>query len=404
MKPCLVCGENNFKKVFDCGDIYQSQYIDKHEQKQLTPIRTTLFECQNCKMVQFDDFLNPDSMYRKYFYRSGANSSMVNSLKDIVNNICKYVAYDNHGLNFLDIGCNDGTLLDLVKSRFYKFPFLVGIDPANNLAEHTSKKCNIFINNYFDSSFYFQNKFDVITSIAMFYDVPNPNQFIQDVKKNLSSRGIWIVQMTDIMSMFNSMAFDNICHEHIGYYSIQTFNKLIAQNDMQIIDISYNDVNGGSARFVISHNNVYTPSKEVNRYLNIEKNLFSLVNWETFEKRLKSIKNTVLEFISSKDVYAIGASTKGNTLLQMFGLDNSKIKGVLEISPDKIGKYTVSSLIPIISEEEGFSQNPEYLLVLPWHFIENFKKKYVDFLEKGGKFIVPLPIPMVVSKDGEVEL
>lgn len=409
MKNCIVCGKKNFKKVFDCGEMYQSQFIDSPSDTESLPkFRTQLKECQSCGMVQLNELLAPDTMYREYFYRSSTNSSMVESLKDVASHAMKYRPSAQE-LKILDIGCNDGTLLKIFGDYRVKL-FRVGFDPANNLAPFASQNCDVFINDYFNGNVYFNNtKFDIITSIAMFYDVPKPHEFIKNIKKHLSFSGIWVIQMTDILSMFMSGAFDNIVHEHIAYYSLKVMNNILTQHGLRILDISYNNVNGSSVRLVVGHDNYIGSdlkvSPSVEQYLNLEKNLFSVYNWDSFRKKIKIVKGKILAFLANHpNVYAIGASTKGNTLLQMFSLNQDNIKAVLEVNPDKFCKYMVGSNIPIISEEAGFSQNPEYLLVLPWHFIENFKTKYVDFLEKGGKFIVPLPNPQIVSKECVIDL
>jgi hypothetical protein len=347
-------------------------------------------------------------MYREYWYRSALNKDMVASLKDVYEDAISKAKIVNMAV--MDIGCNDGTSLSFYPKNWFR----VGFDPANNLAEAAKQHCNVFINNYFDGSVTFDRKFDIITSIAMFYDVPNPNKFVQDIKANLADTGVWIIQMTDLGSMIKANAFDNICHEHIAYYSLDVIRMLLYNNGMRIFDISHNNVNGMSVRLSIckddtDYNNIYGQTKYYRSKLDSD---FNIINNNDFRENCEIIKNKVVNFIrgEAKDnVCGIGASTKGNTLLQYFGLTNADIQYIIEVSEQKHGKKTLGTNIPIVSEKIGFEDHwetghPGYLLILPWHFTNMLVEKHRDYLDAGGSFIVPLPSPCIINKNGRQNL
>jgi hypothetical protein len=214
--------------------------------------------------------------------------------------------------------------------------------------------------------------------------------------------------MTDLTSMLKVNAYDNICHEHIAYYTLELLNNLLIECGMEVFDVSYNDVNGGSVRAYVSHVGSKPIEKSVGEALSAEKQVLKDRNWDEFNRIIKAINTSVTDLIQrlnnqGKKVFGLGASTKGNTFLQCCGLTDKDIPYILEVSKDKFGKYCAGSNIPIISEAKGFALKPDYLLILPWHFTEFFLEKKRSFLEGGGFFIVPMPEPRVYYlSNGEI--
>ncbi len=410
MDNCLLCKSKRLVKEINLGEVYPSIFIDCPERiKEYEPVELAIEQCQDCQFVQLTKILPPDSMYRKYWYRSGLNNSMIKALEDVAINAVRKASSSLNNWA-LDIGSNDSTLLGILRRYGYS---TVGFDPANNLAEYAKKNCDVFINNYFSNkTVHFGHKFGIITSIAMFYDLEEPRSFIQNIKENLADGGVWIIQMTDLTCMLYANAFDNICMEHLAYYTLKNLNKLLLEFDLTIFDVSYNDVNGRSIRVYVGHKK-YNPdwltSSRVEKALQLEQELLRSKPLKAFNKIIEDVGKVILNKINelnvdNKKVFALGASTKGNTLLQKFKITNKHIPLALEVNKDKHGLYTGGSNIRIVSEEEGFKLKPDYLLVLPWHFIDFFREKKKDFLEAGGKFIVPLPVPMIISKDKDEPL
>jgi hypothetical protein len=345
-------------------------------------------------------------MYREYWYKSGLNGSMRNALRDVVRGIRDRIdLYE--GDVVLDIGANDGTML----AMFPEECITIGVEPALNLQDELEENCSYAIPEYFSASLLDDEpgrKPKVVSSIAMFYDLPDPMQFTRDVYSVLDDKGIWVIQFTDLVSMLRTNAFDNICHEHLEYYSLDVMAYILHLNGFSIFDIEYNDVNGASIRLWVDKG--WRPEQpSVERAFAKEYTYFDKYEdpLAVFATRVEKIKEMCVSRLYELHAYGetimgMGASTKGNTLLQYFGLPNEWIQCILEINEDKYGRVTVGSEIPIFpqSSTPDVLKYPDVMLPLPWHFIEGFVEKCDDFLEQGGRFFVPLPWPKIIYKKG----
>jgi NDP-4-keto-2,6-dideoxyhexose 3-C-methyltransferase len=290
----------------------------------------------------------------------------------------------------------------------------LGIDPCDDTFYNESSKYGTVIQDYFSydayqKTGYGDKKAKVITTIAMFYDLSDPHPFINDINEILADDGVWVLQLSYTPLMVKQLAFDNICHEHRYYYSLKTIKNLFAKHNLKVVDCELNDVNGGSFRVYVQKDNApitsfgTSPLRDVCQFrmesiLSLEEkfDVESPEVWEQFQKDIDALKEQTVAFIKEevakgKTVYGYGASTKGNTLLQYFGLDSSLISAMVERSPYKFGLKTIGTNIPIISEEEMRQSPPDYMLVLPWHFINEFVSREQDYLNNGGQFIVPCP-------------
>ncbi len=397
---CRIDG-SGLETVLDFGSMYPSNFADKDNSRVKVPL--VLCKGATSNLVQLKHTMDRDILYRNYWYRSEMNSSMVESLRDVVTKVQQKTELLAEDI-VVDIGANDGTML----AMFPNNTVTVGFDPANNLKDIASTRCTHFINDYFTLNNYpLEEKAKVVTSIAMFYDLEDPNTFVRDVRNILARNGIWVIQMTDLLSMMKINAFDNIVHEHLEYYTLEVLDELMRMHDLQVFDVSYNKVNGGSIRAYVGHagfriikNSVVRAFQQERKYLSSFEN-----PWKAFSDRVKDIKKTTMRFIykensREKIIYGMGASTKGNTLLQYFNLTSNEIVAIAEVNEDKYGLKTVGTDILIVPETEALAVQPDYFLVLPWHFIDNFVERNQEYLEAGGKFIVPCPTPAVVSKDG----
>lgn len=368
--------------------------------------------------VRLTEFPPSHTMWGKYWYRSGINATMTKELGDIVQEITSRVKLNDNDI-WLDIACNDGTLLRQLPTNIIK----LGIDPADDTYYSESSKHGVVIQDYFSLDAYQRTgygdrKAKVITTIAMFYDLNDPHPFIEDIISVLDDDGVWVLQMSYTPLMIEQLAFDNICHEHAYYYSLSSIKKLFEQHNLKIVDCNLNDINGGSFRIYVQKNTAdinsfgTSPLRDVcnfrlNALLDYESKYFDLTNvelWNTFQNRIEALKEQTVSFIKEekakgKVICGYGASTKGNTLLQWFELDHTLIDAMAERSPYKFGLKTVGTNIPILSEEEVRAMKPDYILVLPWHFISEFMKRESDFLKNGGKFIVPCPRFEIISSE-----
>lgn len=391
---CRICG-GDLRVIVNFGEIYPSGFVTSQEG--LTKAPLVLAICNKCSLVQLKHTVNLDLMYRQYWYSSSLNRSMVDSLKDVADSILELGNVKESDV-ILDIGCNDGIMFKF----FPKETIKVGFDPALNLQEKAKENCDYFINEYFDANLYPSElpKAKVITSIAMFYDLPDPNTFIENVKEVMADDGVWVIQLTDLLSMLQVNAFDNVCHEHLEYYSLAVLYNLMLSHDLEIFDVHYNKVNGGSIRVYIHRKTDKEPASRVAYYcMTQEMNYMKqwdnpieamLLRVKTYENLLKRELNSLKEY--GEQAFILGASTKGNTLLQIWGFTKEDFPYALEVNPDKFGLKTVGSDIPIVSEQHGLDLNPKALVVLPWHFIDTMRYSFKDYMDKGGYLIAPLPV------------
>lgn len=405
-------------KVVNLGSHYVSDFIqsdDSYENRQKWSLDLELDEVVGA--ARLTEIAPSDTMWGKYWYRSGINATMTKELGNIVQEVTSRVQL-NDGDIWLDIACNDGTLLKQVPSNLIK----LGIDPADDTFHAESSKHATVIQDYFsknayDKTGYGDRRAKVITTIAMFYDLHNPDPFIEDVVSVLDDNGVWVLQMSYTPLMIEQLAFDNICHEHAYYYSLTSIQTLFSKHGLKIVDCDLNDVNGGSFRVyvqksVAEENSFGTQPlrdvcnfrvKSILEYERINYDLTDVNVWNKFQSDIEALKTQTVDFIKQekakgKIICGYGASTKGNTLLQWFGLDHTLIDAIAERSPYKFGLKTIGTNIPILSEEEVRNMKPDYMLVLPWHFISEFVKREAEFLDNGGKFIVPCPKFAIISR------
>lgn len=405
------------KKLFSLGELYVSDFISKDEDARAGKHDMTLVIDERYGAARLEKCTPIHSMFGKYWYRSGINQTMRTELKGIVDSITS-VQKLNEGDLWLDIACNDGTLLSFVPDGIKK----LGIDPAeDSFKEESSKIADEVIQDFFTLENFKKSKFKrkkakVVTCIAMFYDLDEPVEFLKDVTKVLDDDGLFVLQMSYTPLMIKQLAFDNICHEHVYYWGLASIEKLLKKAGLKIVDCQLNDVNGGSFRIYIKKKKSDVTTFATAPYRDVcNVRVESLIKWEKglkldkeeiwldFFNRIEALKKETVDFIKAekakgKVICGYGASTKGNTLLQYFGLDNTLIDAIAERSHYKFGLKTIGTNIPILSEEDVRAMNPDYMLVLPWHFISEFIKREDEFLSKGGKFIVPCPNFQIIGK------
>lgn len=404
---CRVCGSSSLKKVIDLGPQYlQGSFIKPGKEMPSTRrIPCTLVRCNPeedenaCGLLQMEHSVPPEILYAAYWYRSGTNNTMRNHLKGVVDAVTTIIKKKDAIV--LDIGCNDGTLLSYYPKGGMKY----GIDPSDIAQE--IREDAVVVQDIFPSKKLVEvlegKTIDVITSIAMFYDLENPVEFVKGIKNLLSPKGIWVFEMSYMPDMLKLDSFDTICHEHLEYYSLAVIEIILKKSGMRLFKIGFNDINGGSIRCYATHDtNITYDTPEAIRLLNetrqaeFDLELDTDKPYQAFWKRISVLKEELYGLLiklksEGKKIHIYGASTKGNTILQWCNIDNTIIDYAAERNPDKYGASTLGTNIPIISEAESRALNPDYYLVLPWHFKEEFLEREKETLEKGIGLIFPLP-------------
>ena len=410
-----MCGSDSLTTVIDLGaQFLQGSFVK--EGKELPPQRR--IDCQivrcnpqadetACGLLQMKHSVPPEILYAAYWYRSGTNNTMRSHLKGIADRALSIINKDN--ARVLDIGCNDGTLLSNYPDSYTKF----GVDPSD-VAQEVSLPNTRVVQDIFPSeklsAVLGDEKLDIITSIAMFYDLESPVAFCRDIKRHLSENGIWIFEMSYMPEMLKLNSYDTICHEHLEYYSFAVLEKILRMADLKIFEISFNDINGGSIRCYATHaENTDYHTKESRalidqtRQQEFDLELDTDKPYLAFQQRIDEEKqklHTLLVDLKAegKRIHIYGASTKGNTILQFCGIDDSLIECAAERNPDKYGARTLGTNIPIVSEAESRAAKPDYYLVLPWHFKSEFIEREQEALAQGTGFIFPLPSIEIVKK------
>ena len=391
IEHCLLCKNKKIKKIFSLGNLFVSNFVNKKNIKTGIKAPLNLLYCKNCSLIQLSHIAPQEIMYRRfYWYRSGVTKIMRLGLKNIFDDSLRHVKLKKKDV-ILDIGANDGTLLSYYKRK--KF-ITIGCEPAKNLQNSLKKNCDFSIKNFWDKKELYKvllknrlKKPKIITAIGMFYDLEEPNKFIRDAADCLDDKGIFIAQLMCLKSMIEKNDVGNICHEHIEFYSLKSLKFLFEKNGLEIFKIEENDINGGSYRIYCK--------KFKKGSINL-RNENVLKSMKDFARRVKINKKITTNFINKKikqgkKIYLYGASTKGNTVLQYYDLNQRKIPFGAERSPEKWNKYTIGTGIKIITEKMARKLNPDYFFVTPWGFIKEFIKRERKWLKKGGSFIVPFP-------------
>ncbi len=406
-KTCRICGSRALTKVIDLGEHYLQGSFIKAD-KPMPPLRLIPMELVRCDptrdelacgLLQMSLTVPPQLLYANYWYRSGTNETMRSHLKRIAEEAACLIGEDQAVA--LDIGCNDGTLL-----RCYPRSFdLFGIDPSD-VAKSTAGDFTV-VPDFFPSAALTAaldgRRCDIITSIAMFYDLEEPLKFVRGVKALLAEDGVWIFEMSYMPAMLQLNSYDTVCHEHLEYYSLAVIERLLGMCGMKVVNVAFNNINGGSLRCHATHADCfkYTTATcqealaEIRRR-EFEQQLDTDKPYRHFQERINNHRHelgTLLKELkrAGKTIHVYGASTKGNTILQWCGIDHTVVPYAADRSPQKVGARTIGTDLAIISEEESRAMNPDYYLVLPWHFREEFLAREKNMLACGTKFIFPLP-------------
>lgn len=396
IKNCRSCKSKKLLKVYSFGKQALTGIFPPTKTSKITRGNLTMVICKKCKLLQLNQNFNAQEMYGKnYGYMSSLNKSMISHLKLKAENLIKKINL-NKGDSVLDIGSNDGTFL----SFFNKKLKLFGCDPTIMKFGHLYRKDITKLPFFFSSKYFKDKKFDLISSISMFYDLPDPLAFAKQIESLLSNKGLWHIELSYMPMMIKNRSYDTICHEHLEYYSLKSLKYLINAANLKIVNLSFNQINGGSIELDISKkkskfsecSNLIKwtlKSEKINQYNEIKRQKKFFKECQKHKILLKQLLMILKK--QKKKVLGYGASTKGNVILQYCQINSNLLPYIAEVNKFKFKKYTPGSNIQIISEKEAKQKKPDYFLVLPWHFKDYIVKRERKFLKSGGKLIFPLP-------------
>lgn len=407
INKCRICGNTQLQKVLDLGEQMLTGVFPKERNAQVTTGPLRLVKCtggdQFCGLLQMEHSFDLAEMYgENYGYRSGLNASMVRHLHGKVERILSLVTLRDGDL-VLDIGSNDATTLRAYPAKGL---ILVGVDPTGPKFQSYYPTHVHLIPDFFSSSLlkarFPEKKAKVVTSFSMFYDLEDPLAFMREIYEVLADDGIWVFEQSYMPTMLETNSYDTVCHEHLEFYALRQIKWMADRVGFKILDVEFNDVNGGSFSITVSkvgENSDTLPLVQNLLQEEYNKELNTLKPYLAFEQRVLETRRDLLALIDAakaagKTVAALGASTKGNVLLQYCGLTTAQVQAVGEVNPEKFGCYTPGTWLPIIAEHDLLSAKPDFVIVLPWHFRQFFihNKKMA-----GVNLVFPLPKVEVVE-------
>ena len=406
INKCRISGSTNLVPVLSLGEQYLTGVFPKSPAEEITKGPLDLLWCPDSGLLQLKQSYNLEEMYGdNYGYRSGLNASMIRHLQQKILTLERLVR-PNAGDLVIDIGSNDATSLRAYTGNYRK----VGVDPAGEKFRDYYTDDITLIADFFSADAIhsrFNQKAQIITAIAMFYDLEDPISFVRDIEQCLSDDGIWHFEQSYMPSMLHSISYDTICHEHLEFYSFKVVKNMLEACGLKVVDVQLNSINGGSFAVTACKVNAPYPPNEavINWILKQEDSLAldTIAPYKDFEQRVFRHRKNLTELIDAlvadnKTIFGYGASTKGNVLLQFCGITPKQIPCIAEVNEDKFGSFTPGTNIPIISETEAKAMKPDYFFVLPWHFKDNILKREEEYLAKGGQLIFPLSEIEIVSQ------
>jgi hypothetical protein len=425
LQRCKVCGSGALTDVINIEPQFLSPTFTRNnaEEGELAKIQVALTmtlcdrarNSDGCGLLQLREEVEADLLYRRYFYRSATSETMRNDLRDVVDDISSRLDLKPQDI-VVDIGANDCTTLAFYPEHLRR----VGFEPARNIDwSHVDRSITV-INDYFSAKPFEQHfpgaKAKAIGCNAMFYDLSNPNSFVADAKSILAPDGIWCIQLSYLPLMLTNMNFYDICHEHLSYYSLDALKKLMERNGLAVFDAATNAVNGGSLRAFITHadnKRAFTEAgqRNLDALADIERKL-KLDQAQTYRDyftKIQDLAGRVNKFLEREvqaggKVFGLGASTKGNVLLQFLGITKERMPYISERNPDKVGLRTLGTDFELISEQRARDLRPSTMVVLPWYFKKEIVAREQEYLRQGGKLLFPMPYAHVVTKDQEILL
>ncbi len=400
ISECRISKSNNLITVLSLGEQYLTGVFPKSKAEEMTKGPLDLVWCPDSGLLQMKQSYSLDEMYGdNYGYRSGLNASMVRHLTNKIHMLERMVEIKSTDL-VIDIGSNDATSLKAYTGKHRK----VGIDPTGKKFQEFYTDDISLIPDFFTAGAFIKlfpsDKAKIVTSIAMFYDLENPGQFVRDIESVLDENGIWHFEQSYMPSMLRTNSYDTICHEHLEFYSFKVVKNLLEANGMRVVDVQMNAINGGSfAITACKKGSTIKSNRPIIDWMIRQEDDMGLDTpkpYRDFEERVFKHRKNLVELIEAlvadgKKIIGYGASTKGNVLLQFCGITTKQIPYVAEVNEQKFGSFTPGTLIPIISEKEARAMKPDYFFVLPWHFKHNILEREREYIEQGGKFIFPLP-------------
>jgi SAM-dependent methyltransferase len=403
---CRICKGRNQHQFLSLGDQpHCNRFLREDElanEEHWYPL--DLYFCPDCGLVQLGYVVPPEVMFRDYPYVSGTTGTLTKHFHQLARDIAERFNL-TAGSRIVDIGSNDGTFLRGFQKQGMR---VLGVDPAINIAKMANESGIETIPDFFgrrvaEHIVRERGKAEVVTAAGVFYHIPDLDDVVEGVRVLLSDDGVFVVQANYLLDMLEKNSFDNIYHEHLHYYSLKPLTVLFRRFDMEVFHAERNSIHGGSIVVYVRKGITRAPKDSVDALLTLEaeRGLSKLDTYHQFALQVGRIRKKLLAILEDlkakgKRIAAYGAPAKGNTMLNYCQIGPDLLEYAVEKNPLKVGLFTPGMHIPVISEEEARKNQPDYYLVLPWNFLDEFLQKEKSFRERGGRFIVPIPEPYII--------
>lgn len=408
MKKCRICSKKKLSLIFDYKkNAFAGSLLKKNQIKKEVKHSLKLLFCNDCSHLQIDNLINPKKLFSKYLWETGISNSNLNLINDLIKDIKKYINTTKKN-KFLEIASNDGSCLKIIKHNIKSY--VVGIDPAKNIAEQANRDGIFTINNFFSHKYSLvarrkYKKFDVCLARNVIAHVHDPVDIFFGIKELLEQKGIFILEFPHLLNIYNDLQYDNVFHEHIGYHSLKSIMDICKITNMKIINVKKINSQGGSLRVFVTHrNNNLKILSNVNKFLKeeIENNLFNKRSWIKFKKKILKNKEKLEKLFKqilkkNKTISVYGASGKGQTLLQLINNSEKIFNKVYDKSKLKQGLYTPGTHLIIDNPKNIYIDKPDYIFVCTWNIINEILNEHNKYQSNIGKFIIPFPIPKILK-------
>ena len=406
---CAGCDGSDFLNVLSLGEVPLAGVFPlKEELENESKYPLNLLFCKKCSLVQTDSFIEPQILFEDYRYISSVGLS--NHFKEVAYNLDK--KYDVEGLNILEIGCNDGVLLEPLNSLGAN---VEGVDPAKNIVKLATEKGLSVIEEYFNDETFggweFENNYDLVLSNNTFAHIPDIQSVGRGIKHVLKPDGDFIFEVHYLQSLIDGKQWDNIYHEHIFYHSITGLNNLFNKYDMTLIDFEEIPIHSGSIRVTVKNKNINTPQKVLDR---IELESKKIADVEYLRSYGEDVRNHITNFIIQSEelkenhtIAGYGASGRANMFCNLTDLNSDIVKFIVDESPERCGRYIANTDIPIVDVETLKNSDVDLLIIFAWNYSKMIIEK-TQFAHKGlpikkFKYLVAFPTIQLVDTYDELK-
>ena len=411
---CRFCNSGQLSAILDFGLVpLAGAFLKQEDVENEFYYPLTLQFCRECYLVQVKEVIPAETLFKNYFYFSSSIGTLVKHCEEFADEVVKKYLKDKNQPSVFEIGCNDGVMLRPFANRGIR---AVGIDPAENVVKSIQDTSFTVINNFFNENIASsildeQGPFDAVVSSYSFAHIDDMTSVLKGIKKILNKDGVFIFEVYYLGTMIDEMQYDNIYHEHMSYYSLVSLEKFLNKFNMELFDIKFTPgVRSGAVRFYAQNTDggqqEKTSALSIMRNQESEKGYDKLESFLGYVKRVEKTRTDLIKLLDElkakgKTIIGYGASGRGTTIMNYCGIDGKYLDYIVDDAPAKKNYLTPGTHVPIQNWEyaETNIDFPEYALLFAWSFVEEVKKRRLDYRNKGGKFIVPLPEVSILDKN-----